>query len=257
MLIIFGIFVHTFHYLETVAIHTTQNVVIDYTPAGLGNRILAGLLDFVFKWAYIVTMLIVLLSTKAFDGNSTSGIVVLVIIIALPYLFYDVLFETFMQGQTLGKKIIKIKVVKLDGTQPSIGSFLLRWLIRIFEIDLLYGLIAIISIAASKNKQRLGDMAAGTTVILVRPAVTLKDTILQTQQKPEYKISFPQVANLAEKDIEIMKEVYDFYMKTGKTDALAKLTEKVKTKAGIQTAMKDGELISTLMKDYNHYKFEE
>ncbi len=243
--------------LESVAIHTTQNVVIDYTPAGLGNRILAGLLDFVFKWAYIVTMIIVLLAAKAFDSKSETGTVILVIIIALPYLFYDLLFEIFMHGQTLGKKIIKIKVVKLDGTQPSVGSYLLRWLIRIFEIDLLYGLIAIISIAASKNKQRLGDMAAGTTVILVRPAVTLKDTILQTQQKTEYKIVFNQVANLVEKDIEIMKEVYEFYMQTGNTEALSKLTEKVKQKAGIQTDMKDGELISTLMKDYNHYKFEE
>lgn len=243
--------------LESVAIHTTQNVVIDYQPAGLGNRILAGLLDAVFKWAYILTMIIVLLATKAFDTGSTTGTVIILLIVALPYLFYDLLFEIFMQGQTLGKKIIKTKVVKLDGTQPSVGSFLLRWLIRFFEIDLLYGLIAIISIAASKNKQRLGDMAAGTTVILVRPAVTLKDTILQTQQKPEYKITFKQVANLAEKDIEIMKEVFEFYMKTGKADVLAKLAEKVKTKAGIQTTMKDGELISTLMKDYNHYKFEE
>jgi uncharacterized RDD family membrane protein YckC len=243
--------------LESVAIHTTQNVVIDYTPAGLGNRILSGLLDFVFKWTYIVTMLVILLVTKAFDAKSETGIVVLIIIIALPYLFYDLLFEIFMQGQTLGKKIIKIKVVKLDGTQPSVSSYLLRWLIRIFEIDLLYGLLAIISIASSKNKQRLGDMAAGTTVILVRPEVTLKDTILQTQQKPEYKIIFNQVVNLAEKDIEIMKEVYEFYMQTGNTEALAKLTAKVKQKAGIQTTMKDGELISTLMKDYNHYKFEE
>jgi len=243
--------------LETVSIHTTQNVVIDYTPAGLGNRILAGLLDLVFKWAYIITMLIVLFATKAFDTRSETGIVIVIMLIALPYLFYDLLFEIFMQGQTLGKKIIKIKVVKLDGTQPSIASYLLRWLIRIFEIDAIYGMIAIVAIASSKKRQRIGDMAAGTTVILVKPAITLKDTILQTQQKTGYKIVFNQVANLVEKDIEIMKEVYEFYMQTGNTEALSKLTEKVKLKTGIQTTMKDGELISTLMKDYNHYQFEE
>lgn len=243
--------------MDSVAVNTTQNVVIDYQPAGLGNRILAGLLDMVFKWAYIITMIIVLFATKAFDTGSTTGTVIIIILVAMPYLFYDLLFEVFAQGQSLGKKIIKIKVVKLDGTQPSVGSFLLRWLIRFFEIDIIYGLVAVIAIAVSKNKQRLGDMAAGTTVIVVRPAVTLKDTILQAEQKPEYKVSFPQVANLTEKDMEIMKEVYDFYMKTGKTEGLTKLAEKVKAKAGIQTTMKDGELISTLMKDYNHYKFEE
>ncbi len=243
--------------LESVSIHTTQNVVIDYVPAGLGNRILAALLDSAFKAAYVITVLIILLSTKAFDIKGQTAIVLLMVCVFLPLLFYDLLFEIFMQGQSIGKKIIKIKVVKLDGTQPSVSSYFLRWLIRIFEIDLIYGMIAIISIAASKNKQRLGDMAAGTTVILVRPAVTLKDTILQTVQKPEYKIVFNQVVNLEEKDIEIMKEVYEFYMKTNNTEALSKLTEKVKLKAGIQTTMKDGELISTLMKDYNHYKFEE
>ncbi|MGZ3867089.1 MAG: RDD family protein [Bacteroidia bacterium] len=243
--------------MDAVTINTTQNVVIDYQPAGLGNRILAGLLDMLFKWAYLITMIILLFTTKAFDSGSTTGTVILIIVLAIPYLFYDLLFEIFAQGQSLGKKIIKIKVVKLDGTQPSIGSFLLRWLIRFFEIDLIYGMIAIVSIAASKNRQRLGDMAAGTTVIVVRPALTLKDTILQAEQKSEYKITFPQVVNLTEKDIEIMKEVYDFYMKTGKTDGLNKLAEKVKTKAGIQTTMRDGELISTLMKDYNHYRFEE
>jgi uncharacterized RDD family membrane protein YckC len=243
--------------LDSVAIHTTQNVVIDYQPAGLGNRILAGLLDFVFKFAYIITILILLVATKAFDTSGETPGIVLLIVLALPYIFYDLLFEIFMHGQTLGKKIIKIKVVKLDGTQPSVGSYLLRWLIRIFEIDLLYGVIAIVSIAGSKNRQRLGDMAAGTTVIVVKPVVTLKDTILQATQKKEYTISFPQVANLSEKDIEVMKEVYDFYMQTGKTEALAKLVEKVKTKTGINTDMKDGQLISTLMKDYNHFKFEE
>ncbi|MGZ3861987.1 MAG: RDD family protein [Bacteroidia bacterium] len=243
--------------MDSVAVNTTQNVVIDYQPAGLGNRILAGLLDMIFKWAYILTMVIVLLATNVFDSRSTTGTVTIIFILAVPYVFYDLLFEIFAQGQSLGKKIMKIKVVKLDGTQPSVGSFLLRWLIRFFEIDLMSGVVAFVSIAASKNKQRLGDMAAGTTVIIVRPAVTLRDTILQAEQKTGYKISFPQVANLTEKDMEIMKEVYDFYMKTGKTEGLAKLAGKVKTKAGIQTNMRDGELISTLMKDYNHYKFEE
>ena len=148
-------------------------------------------------------------------------------------------------------------MVKLDGTQPSICSYLLRWLIRIFEIDLFYGLIAIVTIASSKNKQRLGDMAGGTTVIKIRPAVTIKDTILQIQQKDEYKIVFNQVASLTEREIEIMKEVHDFYTKTGNKEALVKLADKVKKKTGIVSTMPEADLIATLMKDYNHYKFEE
>jgi uncharacterized RDD family membrane protein YckC len=243
--------------VESVAINTAQNVVIDYEPAGLGNRILAGLLDSVFKFAYIITWVIILISTKSFGVEGQTAIVILMVIIFLPLLFYDLLFEVFAQGQSLGKKIIKIKVVKLDGTQPSIGSYLLRWLIRLFEIDLLYGMIAIITIASSKNKQRLGDMAGGTTVIQIRPAVTIKDTILQMEQKPDYKITFPQVASLTEKDLEIMKEVHDFYKKTDNKEALVKLSDKIKKKTGIQSTLPETEFISLMMRDYNHYKFDE
>jgi len=243
--------------VDRVAINTAQNVVIDYEPAGLGNRILAGLLDSVFKFAYVITWVIILVSTKAFGVKGDTAIVILVVVIFLPLLFYDLLFEIFAHGQSLGKKIIKIKVVKLDGTQPSISSYLLRWLIRIFEIDMFYGLIAVITIASSKNKQRLGDMAGGTTVIQIRPAVTIKDTILQIQEKGGYKVVFPQVASLTEKDLEIMKEVHDFYTKTGNREALVKLSDKIKKKTGIVSTMPEADFIATLMKDYNHYKFEE
>jgi uncharacterized RDD family membrane protein YckC len=243
--------------VESVAINTTQNVVIDYEPAGLGNRILAALLDALFKFAYVFFWIIVLLSTEAFGVKGESAVVILMVVIFVPLLFYDLLFEVFAHGQSLGKKIIKIKVVKLDGTQPSIGSYLLRWLIRIFEIDMLYGMVAIVAIASSKNKQRLGDMAGGTTVIKIRPAVTIKDTILQMQQKTEYKIVFPQVALLSERDLEIMKEVHEFYRKTGNQEALVKLADKIKKKTGIVSTMQEEEFIDTLMKDYNHYKFEE
>ena len=243
--------------MESVAINTTQNVVIDYEPAGLGNRILAGLLDSLFKFAYIFFWVIVLLSTDAFGVKGESAVVILIVVIAAPLIFYDLLFEVFMHGQSLGKKIIKIKVVKLDGTQPSIGSYLLRWLIRLFEVDLLYGMVAIVAIASSKNKQRLGDMAGGTTVIRIRPAITIKDTILQIQQKSEYKIVFSQVIMLSERDMEVMKEVLDFYRKTGNKEALVKLSDKIKKKTGIASTMAEDEFIDTLMKDYSHYKFEE
>ncbi len=242
--------------MDSVAINTAQNVVIDYEPAGLGNRILAALLDSLFKFAYIITWVIILVSTKAFGTEGTAAIL-LVVAVFLPILFYDLLFEIFANGQSLGKKIIKIKVVKLDGTQPSIGSFLLRWLLRIVEIDMLYGLIAIITIASSKNKQRLGDMAGGTTVIQIRPAVTIKDTILQIQQKEVYKVVFQQVASLTEKDMEIIKEVHDFYLKTGNREAMVKLSDKIKKKTGIISTMPEADFLATLLKDFNHYKFQD
>jgi uncharacterized RDD family membrane protein YckC len=60
-----------------------------------------------------------------------------------------------MNGQSLGKKVVAIKVVKLDGTQPGIGSFILRSILRVIDIQLLNGLVALISVAASDKSQRL------------------------------------------------------------------------------------------------------
>jgi uncharacterized RDD family membrane protein YckC len=238
--------------LESVVINTSQNVAIDYEPAGLGNRILSTLLDSLFKLGFVFTFaLIGQIITKSIDDFYLSLLGILCFIILG---LYDFLFETFMQGQTFGKKIMKIKVVKLDGTQPSVGSYLLRWLIRLLEIDMCGGLIAIISIAVSKNSQRLGDLTAGTTVIQIRSAVTLEDTILRQQKHEEYIPVFTQVALLTDADIQLVKDVHDFYLKTNNDDALKKLTQKIKDKTGIVTSLKDEEFMDTLLKDYNHYQ---
>ena len=243
--------------MEAVVINTSQNVGIDYEPAGLGNRLLAGILDVLFKIGFVfcLSILYSLLEINV-RISSSSYAVLLSILIYLPYLLYDFLFETFMHGQTFGKKIMKIKVVKLDGTQPSVSSYLLRWLIRLLEIDMCGGLIAIISIAVSKNSQRLGDMAAGTTVIHIKPAVTLQDTILQQEKHQAYNIVFKQVTMLSDTDMQLVKDVYDFYEKTDNAEALEKLAKKIKEKTGITTTLNNEEFIATLLKDYNHQQLE-
>jgi uncharacterized RDD family membrane protein YckC len=243
--------------LETVVINTSQNVAIDYEPAGLGNRFLSSVLDFMFKIGFMFCLSIILsligISSRYY-GATTS--IIISVVIFLPFIMYDFLFETFMQGQTFGKKMMKIKVVKLDGTQPSVGAYLLRWLIRLVEIDMCGGLIAIISIAVSKNSQRLGDMTAGTTVIHIKPAVTLQDTILQQEKYEAYKIVFDQIALLNDADIQLVKDVHDFYEKTNNIDALEKLAQKIKIKTGIVTSLSDEEFMATLLKDYNHQQLE-
>jgi uncharacterized RDD family membrane protein YckC len=216
---------------------------------------LAGILDLLFKIGFIITLSIVL----SFIGLYAKGgiiSVIIPIIIFLPYLLYDFLFETFMHGQTFGKKILKIKVVKLDGTQPAVGSYLLRWLIRLLEIDMCGGLLAIVCIAVSKNSQRLGDIAAGTTVIRIKQAVTIKDTILQKQQHEAYNIVFKQVALLNDADIQLLKDVHDFFEKTGNRDSIEKLATKIKRKTGIVTDLTDDNFIATLLKDYNYHQLE-
>src|SRR5690606_25140939 len=147
---------------------TNQNIEIQLELAGLGDRILAFLIDalIIFLYAMFCTFTLSLFSSL----NDSFFFVVPFI----PILFYSLLFEIFTDGQSPGKKAREIKVVKLDGGSPKVFNFLLRWVL--WPIDFfIYGAVAILCIIVTKNGQRLGDIAAGTTVIKQRASLKISD----------------------------------------------------------------------------------
>lgn len=243
--------------METIKITTSQNVDLEYEAAGVGYRILATLLDGVFIGVYIViiVLLCIQLGFNYFYESNQYLAGTLIIILSLPVMLYHFLSETFMNGQSLGKKVVKIKVVKLDGTQAGIGSYILRSILRVIDIQLLNGLVALICVAASEKSQRLGDMAAGTTVIKMGSNVSLRNTILYRQIN-DYKIAFEQVSLLSDKDIGIIKEILDHSLANNKLDNLKALSLKVKTKMNVTTALTDEQFLKTVLLDYSHYQFE-
>ena len=172
------------------------------------------------------------------------------------FVFYDLLAEVFFNGQSFGKRILKIRVVSIDGSRPSFSQYLLRWLFRIVDFTVSSGVCAVICVAVSDKSQRIGDMVAGTVVIKTVPRTSINQTIYTPTPDLNYTISFPEVSNLTDKDMQLVKDVRDFFLETGNIDALAKLAIKIKTKTGIVTEMKDGEFIATLLKDYNHHQLE-
>lgn len=246
--------------MENVKINTTQNVSLNYPLAGIGPRMLSILLDTVFRYSYYFILFLIayysILKNNYGNGYSSGdfnqAMIGVFILLALPGLLYHLLCETFMNGQSFGKKILKLKVVKLDGTQPGFGSYLIRSMFRILDD----GLIGIIAIAATQKTQRIGDMVAGTTVIELTNKVSLKDTILN-EQKPDYKIVYPQVALMSDADVNTIKEVMDFAVKQDKPEHLKLLAGKIQTKYGISDVKQsDKDFLSTLLADYSHYQFE-
>ena len=242
--------------MDTIKITTSQNVDLDYEAAGVGYRLLAALLDETFKLIYIIICFIILgLSNKSgstlYRGDETYTLYTVLIIAALPYTLYYFLSEVFMNGQSFGKKIVGIKVVKLDGTQPGVSSYMIRSLLRIIDNSL----VGLLTIAVTEKSQRLGDLAAGTTVIKTSSKVSLRDTILY---KPisNYKIVFDQVSLLSDKDVGIIKEILDHSLTNNKLKNLTLLAQKVKLKMGVTTTLKDEEFLKTILLDYSHYQFE-
>ncbi len=242
-----------------IEINSTQNVTLAYRPAGVGLRLLSISLDLVFKYSYLLIVAYFFSSYLTYqrnpaysNSNSYETPLAIMFIVLLPFFFYHLLCETFMQGQSLGKKLIKIKVVKLDGSQPDFGGYLLRWMLRLIDD----GPVGLICIAVTGKSQRLGDMLAGTTVVELNNKVSLADTILQ-QQDPEHVVKYRQVSLLNDKDANVIKEVLEFSERSENDQHLKVLAEKIRVKYGItETHQNDREFLSTLLLDYSHYKFE-
>lgn len=237
--------------MDNIKIQTTQNVDIEYELASIGDRILATLLDYLFFFGY---MLLVFLFFGLLNSDLEDYLWLLMVLF-LPILLYDLLCETFFQGKSFGKMIMKIKVVKLDGTQAGFGAYLLRWLLRIIDTRLFSGGIALIAILANGKGQRIGDMAAGTTVIKMKQKVTIKDTILN-KVKPSYTIVYEEVSKLSDSDIAIIKEVMQVSLRTGNQQAIDRLARKTKETMGITTNLPHTQFLATVVQDYTQYNFD-
>ncbi|NLT50390.1 MAG: RDD family protein [Ignavibacteria bacterium] len=243
--------------MERFSVDTAQNVVIDYKVAGLGERIVATIIDTLILIGYSIFAGIV---TGILSGLSkeTSMTYIYVIILFLPVLLYNLLMEMLFNGQTVGKIARNIRVVKVDGTQPSLSSYLMRWLFRFFEIFPCFGSIAIITMIVNRKGQRLGDIAAGTTVVKLSEEVTLEHTIL-ANIKEDYKVVFPQAEMLDDEKIALAKEVL-YSIVEGDRLSIKKKTILQKTKdilensMGIKTTLTPEVFIQTVIKDYNHIK---
>mgnify|MGYP003735981669 CR=1 FL=1 len=230
--------------MYTVRVRTTQNVVIDYPLAGLGDRIAAFLIDSLILIAYAV------LCSVAFDQLAIHTDWINTLIVSIPYLLYHLLFEIFMNGQSPGKRQRKIKVVRLDGTSPTIGNYLLRWFFRLIEVTLLQGALAMVSIASSKKGQRLGDLVAGTTVVkLAKEEEVTADSVF-TLVDETYAPTFANVVNLSDRDIEMIQQALQVNRETGNMKPVMLLIDKLKTLFGIDADLPPIKLLYTVVKDF-------
>jgi len=236
---------------HSLKIDTTQNVGITFQLASPGERALAWFIDFMVKltWALIVGEVFKTIGRI----NEIWGIMLLVMLV--PILFYNILCELFMNGQSIGKTIVKTRVMKVDGAQPGLGNYLIRWVFGLFEFNLFAGLGLIIYFWNGKG-QRLGDIFAGTTVIKVNKQITLEETT--TLDLPaNYQPTFPQVTNLSQRDIEVIKEGIVFYRKYLNYKILNNLAHKVANTLDVTTNLSQLDFLQVVVGDYNYYQQKE
>lgn len=244
--------------MSQIAINTSQNVNINFNIANIGERFFAFIIDSLIKGIYIVLVFYLFFSVFGLGhiliGLDYWSVIAIYVILTLPIHLYPLVLESIMGGQTPGKKIMKIKVIKIDGYQASFGDYLIRWVFRIIDV-MGSGVIGLISMLVSQNNQRLGDIAAGTAVISLKNTVNISHTILENIQE-DYTPTFPQVIGLSDNDVRIIKENYLKAINLKDYQTLKKLSDKIKTTIKIDTEsydMTDKQFIAIIIKDYNFY----
>jgi len=241
--------------METIKVNTSQHIDIDYPVAGLGERIAARLIDLgIFLGLYIIFVLLVAVTgiSGMIKGNSYF-IYIVMGIYAASYVFYNLICEIFMNGQCVGKRIMKIKVISLDGGQPTIGQYFIRWLFRLVDFPLTAQVGGLICIAVSEKKQRIGDIVAGTTVVKTVPRTDFSHIAFHPVEE-EYIPVFNNTSILNDRDVELIHEVIATYYKTHNTDLIYVMSGKVSSLLSITipAGMNEMEFLKTIIKDYNH-----
>jgi uncharacterized RDD family membrane protein YckC len=242
--------------MQTIEIQTAQNVNIEYPIATIGDRVVATIVDLLIMTGYWIAAVFVFIWLLDLSDDSTFYYpIAYFVILYLPLFFYHLLCETFLNGQSFGKKIMKMRVVKLDGTQAGIGSYFLRWIIAPIDIYFTYGSVGLITMLINGKGQRLGDLAANTTVVKLKTRAKLDDTILRPTPA-QYEIKFPQVNLLSDKHIAIVKEVIDMNYK--QPDAIMyeriihKAKEAIEKRIGVRSDLHPLTFLDTVLKDYNY-----
>lgn len=244
--------------MSQIAINTSQNVNINFNIASVGERMLAFIIDLLIKIAY--GFLAFYLFFKVFNlgyllnGLDNWSVMAIYIAITFPIYIYPVVLESLMEGQTPGKKLMKIRVVKIDGYQASFGDYMIRWVFRLIDTSFA-GVIGLISMIVSKNNQRLGDIASGTAVISLKNTINISHTILEHIHE-DYLPSFPQVIALSDNDMRIIKDNYLKALRIDDREVISKLSDKIKSILKLEvdpTKMTERQFINVVIKDYNYY----
>ncbi|MFQ6599360.1 RDD family protein [Flavobacterium sp. C3NV] len=243
--------------MSELSINTTQNVKINFIAASPGERIGSYFIDLAIKVAYISVVSLVffywLNLGKLFDRLDNWSKISIVLILYFPFFIYSLTLESIFEGQTIGKKLVKIKVVKIDGYQAGFGDYLMRWFFRLVDITLLYGIVAIVSVVSSKKAQRLGDMVAGTAVITLKNKIDISHTILE-EIGEAYVPTYPLVIKLSDNDMRIIKETFKNAEARNDHEVIYKLVAKIENVTGIKNQSgNENDFLRVILKDYNFY----
>jgi len=155
--------------MKTVDVITSHNISIDYEAASVMSRGVALFLDLLIKLVYYVVILVIFLVFGLEFASLDFILIFFTIVVGLPIMFYSLVLEYLLKGQTIGKMAMGIRVVNLNGENASLGDYTLRWSFRLIDFWFSLGAIGALFISTTEKGQRLGDVLAQTAVVRNKP----------------------------------------------------------------------------------------
>jgi uncharacterized RDD family membrane protein YckC len=252
---------------DELRMETPEQIELDLELAGVGSRFLAVLVDWLLKLLLtlvvgipVVVVVGVLGGGKALDNPSKMLIAVVIAGLYLLWLGYSIYFEVKWNGQTPGKWVVGIRVIREGGAPVDFRAAAVRNLLATADFLPTLFLLGALLVVLTSRRQRLGDMAAGTIVVRERAATLGADPIeeLTRYATDEYTFTRAQLAQLTAADRTVIREFLrrDESMSQGNADRLAlTLAEKLAKKMGppVPDSFRDGEdarrFLASLLRD--------
>lgn len=243
--------------MRTIDITTTQNVTIEYELASLRERILGFLIDLIIVGiSCMIIIYFLLYYFEAVINNSGMALNALISIFPIAaFILYQLLSEVVADGQSLGKKAMGIKVVRLDGQEPSLSDYLLRAVFHLIDTIFSFGIVAGLLVSSTEKSQRLGDLTANTVVIRVKFQLLFRlDDILKIDSLDDYEPTYPQVRKLSEQDMLLIKNVISRFRKyenTAHLQAVDSVVQNLRNQLDlVETPVDKIDFLKTLIRDY-------
>ena len=256
--------------MAIITIGTPFNIDLEFKIASFGKRLAAWFIDVLIITLYYYLMMRII--GPLADHGSAFKEPAELFLLMIPVLVYQLSFEMFMNGQTIGKRIAGIKIIDKEGQEPSWGQYIIRWILcigNLFIYIIPYILLNspafmiffmvlylpdFLTMIVSSKSQRIGDFAAGTVVIDKNYKANISETIYLEIEETSYKPLFPQVMRLTDRDINGIRNLLDTRRPTKQTEHyMIDVAQKIKTVLGIESDMYPSDFLAKLLQDYNYF----
>ncbi len=264
--------------MAVIKVPTTFNIDLEFEIPEFYRRLVALLIDMVIEFSYLMLAIYALNKIEkamgTFDNDTGYNMYAITLLFLLPLFIYHIVLEFTMNGQSIGKKIMGLKVVNENGGRASFSQFFIRWILRVSDLWIVvivfllinsagmgldfvflaafvFLITDIVLVISSKKSQRIGDILAKTILIRTNRKASIEETVFR-EVADNYTPAYPQIMQLSDRDINAIKSILETARKKGDIDMAIAAGDKIKNHLKIESSLSPFDFLDVLLKDYNY-----